>query len=775
MNSLTLSSLDIELLLSALAEKAETTMGRRHASVADLSNTHQACLERYRAVEELWTLWEEQERMPLGSILDIGDPLGRSERGLRLNLGELTSVRDSLLAMQRLRRWIEERSLRCPALMLRAELLVVDPFLCSTLERSFDEDGALSGREYPKLESLRQRQGDLRRKIKQELQRLVSDSSTAGMLQEDFYTERNGRYVLPLKSTYKRGFGVVHGRSQSGETVFVEPLTVLPMANALKEAEAEHEHELVRICSQLSKQIASQADALRQSQRLSALLDSLQARARLGLDLDGIIPSVGTGGKIAVKAARHPIIALSDPGVVPNDLMLDTGQPVLILTGPNAGGKTVALKTIGLFAAMVRMGIPLPAAEARFDFFPSVYAQIGDAQAVSEGLSTFSGHLLRLKSIVGSSTGSALVLLDELGVGTDPSQGSALAQAIVEALVDRGCLVALTTHFTRLKALAAVDGRYRIAAAEFNGGRPTFRLDWGQVGESHALSLATQLGLPSSLVDRARSLMHEEDRQISDLVEELERLRGRLKSQSAEQEQRESALRMKEHRLAEREAELKEKKGRLIDQTVEAFHLRLREREQEVKGWIALLQSKPSLQVAGRTLEQIREVQAEHRTEKPPPPKSEQGESAVTGQLISHSSWGKGRILKCIGARKLLVDFNGFAVEIQREGVAEIHPEKKEAVPLRPVPHVPRASGVRTPANTCDLRGKRVEEAIDTTTLFLDRMLLQDEPIAFILHGHGTGALKTALRSWLPKCRYARSWRPAEASEGGDAFTFVQL
>lgn len=789
----TLQTLDWAVVLRALAGTARTTLGQAAALRPDFAETREDAVRRFDAVAEATRLeLQEGLSIPTGGISDITDTLDLAGGGQILEAHHLTEVGHCMVALARLRRWIDEQRTVAPALRELVEPIQIDAGLMDTLERSFDESGQLSERMYPQLAEFRGRIRSLSSRIQSVLTELLS-GRLSGMLQDRFITERSGRYVLPLKVGYKRSVGIAHATSQSGETVYVEPLEVVEHTNELKEAEAALEREIKRILADLSRAVAYEIEPLLISLDAAVAVDLAVARARLGAEWRGTIPEIGTRGDIVLGKARHAVLHLRGVKVIGNDLSITAGSPGLVLTGPNAGGKTIAMKTLGLAALMVRAGLPLPAAEdSRADFFPHIFADIGDLQTVEGDLSTFSGHLTALKGVLADSGRGSLVMLDEVGMGTDPSQGAALAQAVLQTLVDQGAHVAVTTHYSRLKDLPSSDSRFRVGAVRFVDGQPTYHFDLGLVGESHALAIARRLAFPVPVLERARSLLDAGERRVEELVARLEEEQAALRADQErlrrDQQETIQTRQILDHRLDK----LEQRRQQLERKLAADFQRRLRKTEDDIKGLIAALQANPDLKTAGKTLQQIRRLKdkvsarAEPEADNlPPPPKA-----LEVGQRVQLRSLGsKGTISRILGNERFEVTVGRMKMKVALDDLVEGEPIRKHrdraeerrrrkalaAEAELPPPVEQALVSVRTDANTCDLRGQRAQAAIDMTSQFLDGMVLRNEPCAYILHGHGTGALKKAVREWLPRAKQARRWRPALPHEGGDAFTLVEL
>lgn len=781
-------ALDWPVVLRHLARHARTVRGKDAAESLRLADTRAEAQRLYAVMAELRALEDDEEVLPIGAVTDIREPVERARHASSLEGTELRDIGTCLLALDTLRRWLDRHAEVAPELHVAAAPLQVDQMVLEELVYAFEDDGALSGVRFPKLADLRTRIEGTRSSLRQLLRDLVSGDQFGDMLQDRFVTERNGRFVIPVKPSYARSIGIVHAASQSGETLFVEPAEVVERTNKLKELEHSLEREERRILVQLTRLVSVQAPGIDRSLQAAEELDLLVARHGLGCELNGVLPEVGGGGVIRLKAARHPVLQLRGVDVVANDLTVDGKARGLVISGPNTGGKTVALKTLGLAALFVRAGIPVPAAEgSRVDVFSPVLADVGDSQTVEGDLSTFSGHVEVLKAMLRQADHRSLVLLDEIGVGTDPAQGAALARAVLEALVASGARVGVTTHYAELKALGSVDTRFSLAAVQYADGRPTYRVQAGLAGQSHALAIASRLELPPDVVSRARDLMETTSRELTELMEDVESAREEAVQRNRELAELRRELLRQRRRLEQREETLEARRKKLKEEVARRFRERLRAREAEVKALIAKLQANPDLRLASEALASLRGVKAavdaEIRSVKaplPPPPREvEVGDSVVVRHL------GKvGQVTRALGRDRFEVRVGKLPMQVKKKDLAPADGEGSYAppapAPAAPAPApapAPPADGpaVRLEDNTLDLRGLRVDSALDRVDHFVARLIADRHRVGFVLHGHGTGALKKAVRSSLPQHPHVRRWRPANPDEGGDAYTIVQV
>jgi DNA mismatch repair protein MutS2 len=792
-------ALDWPVLLDRLAAHAHTVPGAEAARSLRLAEALEDVERAYAEVKELDELAALLERPPMGGIVDCAPLLSRLERGGLLDLPELRELVGVVLALDRLGGWLRELGEAQPTLAARGPRFTLEADLIKLLSVAFDELGELSGRAFPELGRLRQRCAQLEAQIRDMLEEYLRDEAFGLHLQDRFITEREGRFVLPMKVSAPRALGIVHATSQTGETVFMEPAAVVVRSNLLREARFAVDREVRRIIAELCGRLGAALPGLTAALDEALAVDLALCRQGLGRELQGVIPEVKRGGVLRLRQARHPVLVLRGVDVVANDLRLDGRQPGLILTGPNTGGKTVAMKTLGLMALLVRAGVPLPAAEGcRVDLFDRVVADVGDLQDVSGDLSTFSGHVRVLKAALEAAGPHSLILLDEAGVGTDPAQGAAIARAALEALIGAGGRVCATTHYAEVKALSAADPRFGIAAAQYAHGRPTYRMEPGHIGQSHAFSIARQLALPEAVVTRARALLDEGTRQLGDLTEALEAAQAEARLAAVRLDAQAEALSQREKRLERKEKEVAHRKQQLEQEVAKNFARRLKDREDEVKGLIAALQERPDLSLAGRSLKQIREIQDELRAPPPEPPPPEPAPTPlVVGERVHLRTLDRvGEVAAVLPKDRYELAVGGLRLKLPREELLRLDGrgrpipapgrEPRPAPAPAPAPAAPlihkapqvdhkELQGLRIDANTLDMRGVRVDEALSMAADFLDRMSLTGLPVAFLLHGHGTGALKKAVRDWLPACGYVEGWRPCYPGEGGDAYTIVGL
>lgn len=783
----TLRGLDWPVIVEAWAESARTPMGadavRSQAPFPDRAAV-EAALEE---CSEVIALENEGSSLPIGAVADIRERTRRAGKGQVLESTELASAGRSLRALLDVSKALDASAELAPGLARIASRIVLDPFVTLDLEQAFDPTGQLSGSTYPELEELRQAINRLHDEVRGTLDRLVKGEELGDeLLQDRFWTVRDNRYVLPIKSHAKRwDLGIVHGTSGTGRTVFVEPHAVIELNNRLRLAEGKLRSAEHAILASLSRQLGTQVDEVEAATEAAIAIDLACARAGLARRLGARRPIVREEGRIRLVRGRHPVLVLRGVQVIANDLELGADHPVLVLSGPNAGGKTVALKTIGLCAQLVRHGCFIPADEgSRVDRFDLVRAAIGDQQSVEGDLSSFSAHLVALREMLADPAPGQLVLLDEIASGTDPSQGAALAQAVLEYLADHGPRVVVTTHFAGLKALAAADPRFAGAAVQYTDGRPTYRVLQGASGESHALGIARRVGIPDEVLARSEHLIGAQELELGRLLSALEQERGRAEAATSEARRLRAEAEATAAAVAHREEVLRTRAKELEARGAAGYLERLKSAERAIGQVVAELQRAPShetVRAARATLDALRGLAPAGAGESAP-----SGPRALAvGDRVRHRKLGSVGDVVSADDGAVQVRIGGITVRCRPEDVEPLvrpasrptgrfpkaAPETKRAQPKAEVAE----DVVRLPGNTLDMRGMRVDEGQEAAEKFFDKAVQSGWDTVFLLHGHGTGALKDGLRHWLRSSAYVSDWSPASEEQGGDAFTIVAL
>ncbi len=787
--------LEFPLVRARLAERTSFGPSRRLAEALVPESDPVLVTRGLDETDEARALFEERPGTGIAGARDIGPAIERAARGGRLDPAQFLDVWATLDATAALKPDLADA--RRPLLRDLGLLLHPLPAITSTLARSFDPAGELLDTASPRLGGLRAAVRIAFDRLKRRLDSLVA-SELGNALQEPIITLRNGRYVVPVRADAKsRVKGIVHDSSGSGQTLFIEPLVVVELGNAWREAQLAEQEEIERILDELSALVGANVGPLRETLGSLARFDFWAAKAQLSGEMGAARAETASRPEVALYSARHPGLT---GRVVPIDVRLGDGFTALVVTGPNTGGKTVTLRTLGLLALMHQAGLHIPAAPgSRLPVFRDVFADIGDEQSIAQSLSTFSGHMRSIIRIVDAAGPGTLVLLDELGAGTDPTEGSALAQALLDHFIKAGALVAATTHYAELKAYAHTTPGSMNASVEFDLETlsPTYHLTIGLPGGSQAFAIAERLGLPAALVADARSRLSE-----SELAFEATLARIR----EAEGETTESKARAREAELRAGEAlrAAAEERRRAQQSRADTERIARDEAERLVAELRAELeQARRSLERGQLTAPAIDTVleRAEDRlarvpvpAARPAPAGSRRGESAtaaasmpawrVGDEARSRSGGWTGRIASLdkshrratieAGALRVSVevaDLEPVAAGASAPGRASTGPDDGPATNVAAL-RLGRATSVPM---SLDLRGARVEEALSALSRYLDDASVAGLARVTVIHGLGTGALRDAVRGDSAAHPLVRAVRPGDRGEGGDGVTVVEL
>jgi DNA mismatch repair protein MutS2 len=782
----TLSVLEWAAVVGALADRCDSVVGRERVRALRTFADVNAAREEIARVGEVWRLFDEGADLPPVAFADVRPALARADREGLLDGASLREIADLLRTAGRVGRHLADEASRAPRLASLAKSLDPLPDLCRQIEATVDERGEVVDDASPELRRARERQRALQARTRARLEEILRAPEYARWLQDNYVTVRDGRYVLPFIASVDRDLrGIVHHKSQSGATAFLETPELVEANNRLTLAALEVEAEVERILRELTRSVCDAVATIARNLETLATLDLLHAKARLGRDLGGSLPEIRESGALRLCAARHPLLVLGGRPVVPNDLVLDWGRG-LVITGPNTGGKTVALKTIGLAALMAAAGLPVPAGpDSEVPLYAGVFADIGDDQSIERNLSTFSAHLTHIREILEAASPGALVLLDELCAGTDPHEGAALAVSLMEAFVERGASLVVTTHYEELKAKAHVDRRFVNASFGYDPVTfaPSYLLTSGVPGRSGAIDVAARLGIPAAVVARAREVLGHRGR-LDEVIAALEKERAALAHAHEEGARRAADLEKERHRLEQARRELEALRREATEQARREFLAELAEARAEVRAAVRALQKAPSGSAAQAAREILARVEDQARAHRAPPPEPSAPPPRVeAGMRVHVRNFRRSGVIVELNERKqqAMVDLGGARVVVP---VASLEAPPGDGARAGPAPAARVRSGaarpeddqpVRTPETTCDLRGMRAEDAVLAAEAFLDRALAEDRDVVFFIHGHGTGALKSAIRRYLRESRYVRRMREGRREEGGDGVTVAWL
>lgn len=778
MNKKVLMKLEFDKILERLSAKALSDPGKMVAlslmpkiNVDDVKNLQSETLEAE-------SILMAQPSNPLCSFSDIAAEVARLKAGADLGCKELLRVLSVLKAARRAKDSIQSQDNGANALFSLAQSLYFSSSMISELDDAIISENELADTASSELFSIRKRILRENEGIREKLSAIIRSSHHKEHLQDAIVTMRNGRYVVPVKQEYKRSIkGLVHDQSSSGQTVFIEPMEVVEANNKLRELEISELAEIERILHGFSERLREFWQELRDNLKILTRLDVIFAKATLASSMKASPPTITEEKKIIIKNGRHPLIDTKT--VVPVSLNIDDGYSGLIITGPNTGGKTVTLKLTGLLVLMAQCGLFVPAdSGTTLPIFSEIFADIGDEQSIEQSLSTFSSHMSNITHITKSADNNALVLLDELGAGTDPAEGAALAMSILEELEKKGCFVMATTHYSEIKAFAMASEVYQNACMEFSVKTlsPTYRLIMGVPGLSNAFEISKKLGLGEAIIDRARKHMSEEAIKFEQLIGEAERQRelAERKGQQAESFRR-SAQSIKDKSDIEL-LKAQEKRKKIIEKANEKALDILKDAREEAESIIKELKltrtaKQEEINAARKVLSDkidktaasLRKTQIKKSSVKP-------DEISVndTVKLINHGV--NAVVLKEPKGGKVYVQAGALKMSVALEEVEPVRIEKKQTMQI---------GGYKRPnvvvSMEIDVRGRMLDEAIMETDKYLDEAFLYGQSEVMIIHGKGTGVLRAGIRDFLKTHAHVDKYRQGIYGEGEAGVTIVTI
>ncbi len=790
-----LEVLEWPAVAAALKSRCSSEPGKKHiTNLKPLTPSESSVrMSKISALKEISAL---HESVPLAGISAIQPLADRASKGSSLTLEELIQIRDFVAGTRRIRHFLSEFVDEYEP--LRDEYENLDPLdrLHSALIPAINDNGELSDQRYPRLRKLKQQAAAARSDIEKKLTSMINSPALEKVLQEKIITSVNQRYVLLVKSGMKgRMNGTVQDVSASGATLYYEPDEVKALNNSIIMLEMEYQNEVLLILRELSAVTGEHSPALRQNLEIASYIDFLNACARFSAATGASAPKIAGDRRISLKNAKHPLLCLQNPKeTVGNNISLGEDFNCLIISGANTGGKTVLLKTIGLAVLFALTGLHVTCGpDSEIGIFDGILADIGDDQSLQMSLSTFSGQIVIIGEMLRKATPRTLILIDEIIVGTNPRQGAALAQSILEHLAATDSLVVATTHYTELKELASSEsGRFRNASVSFDLEtlRPAYRLVMGLPGVSYAVEIARNYGLPETVLKRAIELTDSRDLSVEALLEETQRFRSRMEEESSRIEELKKHYRAEKMRLEEEQRRLAQLTLKVKNKEGIDFLEELEKYRGKVAAKIAELQQ-ADLKDAGSLQKELIEIESEisSRLQKQ---QRESAESQYRRLTPEETTPGKRVYVLQLEKDGVIedVDSSGKTAQILFGGSIRARFKTDElyyipdragssASAPRPIPRVQVTSSigttVQTSYNTIDLRGCRVDEALNKMEAGLDRMTGEGISTAIVIHGHGTGALKQAVRDNLKTSTYAADFRSGETGEGGDGVTVVRI
>lgn len=819
MDSKTLTVLEFPKILTRLAEFCDFSASADLAQILQPTPDFEEALVRLKETSEARTLLATSN-LTIGGAHDIREQVDLATHGGVLDPKELLEVQSTLISMRDLHRFFDKHAEASPHLSNIAYRLPAPVGLIDAISRCIADNGEVADNASPKLYDLRRQVRIAHDRLMSRLQRYLSDSSTAPKLQDAVITQRDGRYVIPLRAEFKGQVkAIVHDQSSTGATLFIEPLAVVELNNALREAQIAERDEVRRVLAELSAQVGELAGAIVPGVTALAELDLAFAKAKYADEIranepilhpikESRKPKINTSSTaiseqqgapnqtptIRLLHARHPLL---DPEtVVPISIDAAPGTFALVITGPNTGGKTVTLKTVGLLAVMTQSGLHIPAQSgSELSCFQAIYADIGDEQSIEQSLSTFSGHITNIVHILKKADKRSLVILDELGAGTDPQEGAALARAILSSLLRQGITTFVATHYPELKTFAHTTAGVVNASLEFNVQtlRPTFKLTIGLPGRSNALAIAQRLGLPQEIIESAKSEINPNDLRADKLIGDIHRQRKIAFKESEKAEKARSEARRLEHDLADRLEKIEEERQKVLERACA-------EGELEVEVFKAQLKSlKDELKKARQPLDALQKIEekAEEIEEKIHKPVKHYTDKAESSTRRGPFKIGEKVILKILGNEGTIISLDEDEAEIQagplrmrvpqeelkrKEETAGGEPQTIEKHKVKKVSGEPTSitrlaspALASSPGFELDLRGQRAEDALDMLDRYLEKASMAGLPFVRIIHGKGTGKLRQEVRAALKDHPQIISYEEGGDKEGGAGVTVAKL
>ena len=807
-----LETLEFPQILRRLARHASFSAGRDLVLALQPSPIVAQVRQRLQETREARHLLDAHGGMPLGGAHDVRPLVRNASRGAVLQPTDLLDIASTLRVGTRVQRLLGRLKGQLPLLADIAARIEPCQALADEIGRCISEQGEVNDHASAKLARLRRDMRIAHERLQDRLNRILANPRNAPYLQESLITQRGGRYVIPIKADFKgRIPGIVHDSSASGATLFIEPLSAVETTNRWRELQIEERKEVERILAELSALVADLADELAWTVEALAELDLILAKAHYANELVATEPRVvaftsggrrpGTdrkrhsennaasllhpGSVLDLRQARHPLL---DPEtVVPIDVHLGDDYFVLVITGPNTGGKTVSLKTVGLMSAMAQSGLHLPVGDgSALSVFDGIYADIGDEQSIEQSLSTFSSHLTNIIRLLDHAGERSMVLLDELGAGTDPVEGSALARAILSYLLERRITTLVATHYSELKAYAHTTPGVENASVEFDLETlsPTYRMQIGLPGRSNAFAIAGRLGLSSQIVDLARDLVSPDELKTESLLGEIQQAHREATSARDEVVLGQRRMAEQERQLAARLAAIEAERASILGEARAEARRELSAVREEIEALRSEMSDSDSQGQAALGEVWLAQAQArlaaQEELVRPAPPPQQPEQTVLSGEVqVGDTVWIRGlnttgQVISMEGgSSEVRVGSFGVRVqcsELERRAQLEAAPDESGRVPAAVL-----AGSQPAPSLELDLRGQRVEEALPRVDKYLDDAFLAGMPLVRIVHGKGTGALRQAVREQLRAHPLVKSHRSGERGEGGSGVTVAYL
>lgn len=782
MNSKIEKVLEFSKIRTQLAEYATSEKGKQMIKELPIEVEAKAIQNKIEETTDGVELLRLKQGIPIPRLKDISFALKRLELEAGLNGRELSDILRVLTTTHEVERFfekVEEEEIALKRVPRLVEKLESIPEVTHELEASIREDGYVLDSASPTLHGIRVGIQKTEQEIRRQMDQYLTGKN-AQYLSDTIITIRNDRYVLPVKAEYKSVFGgTVHDQSATGQTLFMEPQAVVNLNNKLREYQIQEKREVERILWELSQKLMPYTNSLHQNHYVLARLDVVNAKALYAHELKATEPIIDANNYVALWQAWHPL--LDREKAVANDIILGEEYQAIVITGPNTGGKTILLKTVGVIQLMAQMGLYIPAGEnSRVGVFTEIFADIGDEQSIEQNLSTFSSHMSNIVSILKQINDKSLLLIDEIGSGTDPQEGSSLAIAILDYIASKQSYVIASTHYPELKAYGYDRPKTINASMEFDGDtlQPTYQLLLGVPGRSNAFDISKRLGLPSIIIDQARGLLSEEDQDLNAMISDLEQKRRRAQRDADKMRHQ---LELSTQLLADLQRETEQfqaNKARLLEEAKERANTLIEQSQDDADKILSeirelQLRSKQSTVKEHEMIEKktaLKDLKHEQALKKNKVLRKEKAKKALqVGQSVEVLSFGqRGTLVEKVNDQEWVVQMGIIKMKIAVEDLSPIAEtqEAKQQVIVKSA----RSSHV---SSELDLRGKRYEEAMKDLELYLDAAILANYPRVTIIHGRGTGAIQQGVHKTLRSHRSVASFEFAPMNTGGNGATIV--
>ena len=775
--------LEYEKITNWLAAFAATMQGKERCRSVVPSGDYDEVARLHQETAEAVQILQVQAP-PFGGVYDLRDILKTAARGSILEIDELRSVMSTMGGMRNVKYFFRDLTLDVPLLKEQAKPIEILGMVERHLKDTIDEHGNFRDDASPELRRITRELHTAQARVKDRLSAILHDAANQKYFQEAIVTVRDERYVIPVKQEYRNYFpGVIHDQSASGATLFIEPLATVELNNTVRQMGLAREQEIQRILQKLSAEIAVNGSILAANCEILAAIDLIFARAGLAREMEAYPPTLNRDGYVHLKRARHPL--LPKDKVVPIDIELGKTFSILLVTGPNTGGKTVSMKTLGLLALLSQIGCFLPTApDSELPVYRNIYADIGDEQSIEQSLSTFSAHTRNIVRIIEKAEEGDLILLDEVGAGTDPDEGAALARSIIEHFLHSEIAVVATTHYAALKTYAYTQPGVENASVEFDLKtlRPTYRLLIGIPGASNAFSISRQLGLPQDIVARAEIYVNEEHTHFERIVNELEQEKKDYEARNRALYKRESEITAIETRLrSEREA-LSASRQELLHKAREEANNIVREARRSAEETIKSLKEQfddHGVKERRKAIQDARNRLDEAYVQGGLPKNEVVGEpvrpnSIQAGDIVCIKSLAQEGTVLAVQDNELIVQVGGLRTIVKMNACTFVGRKKhKKSTKVHVGTSISRKSAEIRPQ--IDVRGMTVLEAEDVLGKFIDDAVFTGLSKILVIHGKGTGALRQGLQDYLKRHRSVLTFSFADISEGGTGATVVEL